>query len=1617
MPSRTKAELVAENAALRAQLAAMESGQSATQPAPGCRDMAARMRTELALQAHAQQLQSLSALAQSLTAVLDTRRVTQKILEAALALFPDGIAALYEQMADSELLQFVAMAGPRSGAEYVRRCLRPGEGLVGLVAATRQPLVVPDLAHDPRVLNKAFVAAEGTLSAVILPLIHGNLLLGVLSVQTRERHEFIPEELGLLSSFATTAAIALENARLYGEAEARRHEAEAFADLRRNLTTSLDLDTILQQLANAARALCDSDLASIALRDSSSGDVLLRFRSGGHREKAVGYRIAPGQGVGGWVLKTGRLFRTNNYANDQRISKDFLQFALAEGVVAELAAPIRIDNAVEGVLFAANRAARPFGDHDETVLQRLADHAAIAIRNARLFAKVQRELAERARAEATLHIRARQLATLNELTRALTTELDPRLVTQRILVAAQTLIPGSVGRLWERMREDNTLRVVGGLGLRQPEEGQAFRLVPGEGLIGIAEATRQPVISADVTRDPRYLDAAWAESEGLVACIVLPLAHRGQPVGYLTIYTQAPHDFTDDEVNLLRTFAGQAATAIENARLYDETQRELAERTRAEAALVEKTEELDRFFTMALDLLCIADADGSFRRVNPAWTRVLGYDPSELEGKRFLDLVHPDDLQATLAALGDLSVQKDVLNFVNRYRAKDGSYRWIEWRSCPYQNTLIYAAARDITDRKRAEEALLVRTQQLEAVRTIGAEIARELDLTAVLQLIARCLSDLMARGRGVVWLWDEAAQLLVPNTSPGAEEWTQTQRLRLGEGLVGMVAERREGMIVNDYRRWPFARPLVLERTRITAAIAEPLVYRDRLVGVINLTNGDTGIPFDEQDRVLLHLFGFQAAIAIENARLHGMAISRTRQLATMNELTRSLSTTLATAQVVQKTLAAIQVLFPDCVAEFLEQAADGETLRLIDIVGLRAGKRFIRSEFRLHAGLVGLAAATRQPVTSPDVAQDPRFLNKTWAAEEGVVSAIVLPLMHQDRLHGVLSVLMRTSYRFAQEEVDLLYSFAMHAAIAIENARLYESAQRRAEQLATLNDLAQTLTTTLDFQQVAEQTLQAVRVLIPESLVRLWEHGPEEGLFRHVAGIALTPRAGPEIVRFPPGEGLMGLALQTRQPAISRDVGADPRFRERARAQADGVVSGLMLPLLARDRVSGILAIFTQSPHEFSAEELDLLTSFAAQAAVALENARLYAELKQAYEDLRRAQDELVRSEKLRAVGQLGAGMAHDLNNVLAAILGQTELLKLRTTDPEVREGLSTLEIAATDGAEVVRRLQDFARPRGASPLLSVNLSRVVVETLDITRPRWKDEPERRGVRIDVRTEMSGLPPILGHAPEIREALINLIFNAVDAMPHGGTLSFVARIRGGVGEEAGGRGEPGSPAHPHTSAPPPSFVELSVGDTGVGMPDEVQARIFEPFFTTKGLQGTGLGLSVVYGIMERHGGRIAVASSLGQGTTVTLSFQTGSESPAAAPAAAKPRVPRRLLLIDDDPIVRQTLSSLLRMAGHTVTEAESGPAGLARFDEAAADLVFTDLGMPEMAGWEVARELKARSPALPVVLLTGWGDQAGAESILPGTVDRILGKPVRLDDLLRVIAELTESASPGGP
>jgi len=408
--------------------------------------------------------------------------------------------------------------------------------------------------------------------------------------------------------------------------------------------------------------------------------------------------------------------------------------------------------------------------------------------------------------------------------------------------------------------------------------------------------------------------------------------------------------------------------------------------------------------------------------------------------------------------------------------------------------------------------------------------------------------------------------------------------------------------------------------------------------------------------------------------------------------------------------------------------------------------------------------------------------------------------------------------------------------------------------------------------------------------------------------------------------------------------------------------------------------------------------------------EREHLHEALRQAYEDLRQSQDRLVQQERLRALGQMASGIAHDINNAISPIALYTA--SLLEHDPALsqraRQYMTIIQRAIEDVAATVARMREFYRPRDSVlQLAPVALNEVVGQVVALTRARWSDLPQQRGIVIDVRIELtSELPAIMGVASEIRDALTNLVFNAVDAMPQGGTL----RLRTGrlVDEVSS-----------DTAAA--TQVLLEVRDTGTGMDEMTRRRCLEPFFTTKGERGTGLGLAMVYGMARRHSATLEIDSALNAGTAVRLIFPVSTavagEQSVTAPGAASGRA-LRLLLIDDDPLITRSLRETLEADGHDVTAAEGGQIGLDTFTAALGasrpfDVVITDLGMPYVDGRKVAATVKALAPLTPVILLTGWGRHMPLEGEPAPAVDRILSKPPRLAELRRALAEVSSKAS----
>ena len=395
-----------------------------------------------------------------------------------------------------------------------------------------------------------------------------------------------------------------------------------------------------------------------------------------------------------------------------------------------------------------------------------------------------------------------------------------------------------------------------------------------------------------------------------------------------------------------------------------------------------------------------------------------------------------------------------------------------------------------------------------------------------------------------------------------------------------------------------------------------------------------------------------------------------------------------------------------------------------------------------------------------------------------------------------------------------------------------------------------------------------------------------------------------------------------------------------------------------------------------------------------------RRTADLERTLEELRAAQVAQVQQERLRALGELSGGIAHDLNNHLTVMVGYTELLLLNDARmlgnrPMACHYLQTIRAAAQGSSAVVTRLREFGRHREEEDVfLPLNLSRLVEEAAKHTQPKWRAQARADGRQIDVRLELATLPDAAGNAAELREVVANLIFNAVDALPNGGEITLRTR--------SAGKGA----------------VAFEVADTGIGMIEEVQRRCLEPFFTTKSEPGAGLGLSVAYGIIKRHDGNLDLLSQPGRGTTVSVRLPVARNAAlpkASSPAAGdKPDRPLRVLLVEDDPQVRDLVGEYLRRDEHEVSVAVSGREGLEKFGASRFDLVVTDLALEEMNGEQLAAAIKARAADCPVILLTGFADTLPGGR-RPTGCDAVLRKPLLPADLWRAMAQVTSKAAAG--
>ena len=1309
----------------------------------------------------------------------------------------------------------------------------------------------------------------------------------------------------------------------------------------------------------------------------------------------------------GEVIRVGKPVVTDLQAS-RLLTPEVAERVKAGGYRTQLGLPIPVNGETWGVMALISREPREFDADELTLLQAVALQVGQAVARAALLAEGREK--------------SRRLETLARLAQSLSATLSLDDVFHRVVDAAIELFGASTAQLW-LVDDDNrhvSRRAAAG---SQPLPDDVQRVAVGDGLVGKVVVTREPFAAIDTVRDPQAGDVERDRSEGVVSVGMVPLSRGERVLGVLTIGVRARREYTADELRLLGSLAAHAANAINNAQLYREATRQ-AQRMSALAdlaRLVSETLDFDPAAQRVADSVCslLGARSSCLYRFDPASGTLVAFAASREPGPAYQwEPVLPSGTGIAGVAIGERCpvASADVLNdpritYTAEARARlereprcallavplmvkgqvsgalavnDQVGRVFDESEIRLAQTFADQAALALENARLYTEARRRRLEAEELAR-LARTLTESLDPRAVGERIAESVLALFQVRSSVLRLLSPDGSLVALARGGRRREVSGVENdLPAGVGASGLAAAEGRAVASSDiFNDSSFVMTdevaNAMRRAGDAAVLAVPLRAKDRIIGALSL--GDTaGRVFTASEVGLLQAFADQAALALENARLFSLETARRDQIAVLAEAERELAPELDPGRLLTLMIERATRLFSAPGVIYLADAAG----TLVPHAWTQGGG-FGNMSLTPGQGLVGACAAERRGLIENDYVAS-RFALAKWV-ELGVRRGMAFPLAVQDRLLGVIAMNRAgaDAAPFSDDDLAVLGSFAARAAIALENARLYEQNRRQVEELSVLLELSRAVTGQLDRAALLEAIrVQVGRVLDAENMaivLRDEERGDLEVMLRTLDGV-VDMRAP---VRYPTRSvGLMSVVLETGEPVRTDDYAAEcARWHVEPVRTFPGVRHWLGVPMRAGDSIIGVLAI-RSSERPFVIADERLLTNIAHLAALALRNAGLFEERTRAYSELAAAQDQLVRTEKLRALGEMASGVAHDFNNLLASILGRAQLTLQRLQDPQLRKWIQVIERAALDGAQTVRRLQEFTRIRRDQPFVAVDLNEVIRGALEITQSRWREETRSRGVAIDVRTSLTSVPGVAGDPAELREAMTNLILNAVDAMPGGGTLTLTTAVESGE-------------------------VVVTVADSGVGIPEAIRGKIFDPFFTTKGPQGTGLGLSMTYGILSRHGARIRVESREGQGTLFRLTFPPGEahdvEGP--APAEAVPLgVSLRCLVVDDEDQVGTVLGDILKTGGHRVVVLSDGGEAIERFRAEPFDVVFTDLAMPRVSGWQIAQSVKEIAPTVPVILVTGFGVELSAEERRAQGVDLVLVKPLRISEVLDVVA-----------
>ena len=1150
----------------------------------------------------------------------------------------------------------------------------------------------------------------------------------------------------------------------------------------------------------------------------------------------------------------------------------------------------------------------------------------------------------------------------------------------------------------------------------------------GRGPTGRAIRTGRPCLIRDILHDPNY--RPWrseAIRRGYESSIALPLIAEDRVLGALNIYAAERDAFDDDEIALLMRLADNLAYGIETLRTkveHDKLREELARRnselitqSRILNALL-RTWDLDERINLILDEVM------EFMDVEFGWISLVERDHLVMRSWRGISdelrmhvmSFHIDEVPDWMTlpqviherineegALEEFEKREGIQTLVSiplTITHSDGEMEWLgtivlasRWYEAVGRGDVRVlqnlseqlALAIDHVRRLRKAEERLTRLTTLRDIdrAIISRRSIRDIIHTVLDNVPGKLGADAVALS---MFNGDEKGMRLFAMRLPNGTI-IEEEAFTLADSLLHWFVDRQEPVIIYDLTRDPRLQMHhdLIRDNNLSSYLGVPLVVQDKTIGVLHLLTTHPKF-FSTEDVDFFRTLAGQAAIALENARLFHMVNEEAKLNSALLRLEMALSEANGVQNVCESAAELIPQLFHVHCYIFLWDADRG---RLIPPC---VPSELPDLPYEKYGGFADVIRS-RETVVVKKVTDLPCGDKIASLIEAG--SFVLAPLSTGDELLGVACVCCSEPEGFSESDIGMIEKVARRISQAIVRERARERVQIQLSRLTILNRIVRSMLELHDLKSILRTMLGYLEgsLNIEYGCVLFYDEtsdtvelntigskaqpiveklGFEEGRVFHVENTVFRSALRGEVIHTPD--------LTKLEDACYR------KFSEA------GLGSMLIIPLMTSDKAIGLLALARREVNAFDESEVEFLRQLGEYVALAVYQTKLHLDLESAYEELRQAQEAMMQQERLKALGQMASGIAHDINNALAPVIGFADIM-LRN-EPNLsdtaRQYLRIIKTAGEDIVNIVSRMREFYRSRDErEPLLPVDLNRMAEQVIDLTRPRWRDMPQERGIVIEMKLELQkGLPYIMGIESEIREAMTNLVINAVDAMPEGGRITIRTR-----------------------SIDDSVLVEVS--DTGIGMDEETRRRCLEPFYSTKGEQGTGLGLAMVYGTMQRHEGEIEIESELGKGTTIRLIFPAHRAD--ATPQEAEERGvnirPLRVLVIDDEPLLRRLMKDMLEGEGHTVEVADGGEEGLNAFRAAIErrepfDLVITDLGMPYVDGRAVARTVKDESPETTVIMMTGWGARMRAEGEMPIEVDAVLNKPPRLAVIQETLA-----------